>query len=322
MSIPVIDKATVERLLTMPACIDLMAATQASISRGDIELPPRTFVPVAAGSGHFGVMPGELRQAGVFGAKLISLFPENPARGEPTVQGHIALFDRANGTPLALVEAASVTAIRTAAASGAATRQLARRQASTLALLGCGVQAHAHLQAMLAVRDVREVRVWGRSLAKAESFARSRPQREGVSIAAVPHARDAVAGADLVCTVTGSHTPVLEGQWLAPGAHVNLVGAHNAATREADGGVLGKARVFTEITRFALAEAGDLLLAIDEGYFAAADIAGEIGAVIDGKLPGRLRADEITVYKSLGNTAQDLAAAHYVYAQAVGGAAT
>ena len=135
---------------------------------------------------------------------------------------------------------------------------------------------------------------------------------------AVADAAEAVAGADLVCTVTGSHTPILEGDWLAPGAHVNLVGAHNPATREADGRVLERSRVYTEITEFALAEAGDLLLAIEEGHFARTDIVGEIGQAIDGQIPGRSSESEITVYKSLGNTAQDLAAAHYVYAQATG----
>ena len=318
MNIPVIDGETVHRVLTMPACIDLMAATQTAISRGDIALSLRSFVRVAEGSGDFLLMPGELRQAGVFGAKLVSLFPENPARGVPTVQGHIVLFDGANGAPLALVEAGSVTAIRTAAASGAATRQLAKPDASSLVLLGCGAQAATHLEAMLAVRPVREVRVWGRSPERAESFACSRPRPDGVRMTACADASEAVNGADLVCTVTDSHTPILRGEWLAAGAHVNLVGAHKAAAREADGAVMGRARVFTEITEFALAEAGDLLLAIDEGHLSAADIAGEIGEVIDGKVPGRLRADEITVYKSLGNTAQDLAAAHYVYTRVAG----
>ena len=318
MSTLVLDSETVFATLNMPACIDLMAATQVAISRGEIELPLRSMLQVADGGGYFGVMPGEIGSAGVFGAKLVTLFPANPDRGIPAVQGHILLFDRADGAPLALVEASSVTALRTAAASAAATRVLAREDAATLAVLGCGVLAETHLEAMLAVRPVRDVRIWGRNIDKATAFAQSHADEDGAVVRAVADAAEAVAGADLVCTVTGSHTPILEGDWLSPGAHVNLVGAHNPATREADGKVLERGRVYTEITEFALAEAGDLLLAIEEGRFARTDIVGEIGQVIDGQVPGRSSESEITVYKSLGNTAQDLAAAHYVYAQATG----
>jgi len=171
MSVLILDSETTLRNLTMRACIDLMAATQAAISRGDIELPLRSMLQVTDNAGYFGVMPGEIGDFGVFGAKLVTLFPANPALGIPTVQGHILLFNRADGTPLALVEAASVTAVRTAAASGAATRVLARQDAATLAVLGCGVLAETHLDAMLAVRPVRDVRIWGRNFDKAVNFA-------------------------------------------------------------------------------------------------------------------------------------------------------
>lgn len=316
MSIPVLDSDTVFRSLSMPACIDLMAATQAAVSRSEIELPLRSMLAVADGAGYFGVMPGEIGADEVFGAKLVTLFPDNPSRGIPTVQGYILLFNGADGTPLALVEAASVTALRTAAASAAATRVLAREDASTLAVLGCGVLAATHLEAMLAIRPVRDVRIWGRDLEKATAFAERHANPGGARVKAVAVAAEAVADAHLVCTVTGSHTPILQGDWLAPGSHVNLVGAHNPATREADGVVLERGRVYTEITEFALAEAGDLLLAVEEGHFALDDIVGEIGQVIDGSVPGRTDDSEITVYKSLGNTAQDLAAARAVYSRA------
>ncbi len=314
--IPILDRDTVLQTLSMPTCIDLMAATQAAISRGDIELPLRSMLSVSEGAGYFGVMPGEISADEVFGAKLVTLFPDNPSRGIPTVQGYILLFDRADGSPLALVEAASVTALRTAAASGAATRVLAREDASTLAILGCGVLAETHLDAMLAVRSVREVRIWGRNLEKATALAKRHGDHGETRVRAVADAAEAVADAHLICTVTGSHTPILQGDWLAPGAHVNLVGAHNPATREADGVVLARGRVYTEITEFALAEAGDLLLAVEEGHFALDDIVGEIGQAIDGTASGRTGEDEITVYKSLGNTAQDLAAARAVYGRA------
>ena len=316
VNVRVLDSETVFRTLDMPACIDLMAATQAAISRGDIRLPPRSVLQVADSAGYFFVMPGEIGANEMLGAKLVTLFPGNPARGKSTVQGYILLFDRTDGTPVALVEAASVTALRTAAASGAATRLLAREDASVLAILGCGVLAETHLEAMLAVRPVEDVRIWGRNPEKATVFAGRHAGQGGARVRAVADAAEAVADAHLVCTVTGSYTPILQGEWLSPGAHVNLVGAHNPATREADGVVLERGRVYTEITEFALAEAGDILLAIDEGHFARSHIVGEIGQAFDGGIPGRTSNSEITVYKSLGNTAQDLAAAHSVYTRA------
>ncbi len=307
--VPYFDADTVRRVLRMGACIDLMADTQAAISRGEITPPLRSFVPVAGGKGGMGIMPGDAPCA--FGAKLVSLFAGNPARGLPMIQGCILLFDRETGAPAALVEGASVTAIRTAAASGAATRALAREDAAVLALVGYGVQAETHLEAMRCVRPVREVRVWGPSMEKAGRFATAHTD-DDVTVSAVETARDAVSGADLVCGVSAAGEPVIEGRWLAEGCHVNLVGSHSPTTREADGETMGRARVFTEITDFAMKEAGDILLAIQEGCLAEGDLAGEIGAVIDGAIEGRRGEDEITLYKSLGNVAQDLAAAHYI----------
>lgn len=307
--IPYYDADTVRRVLRMDACIDLMADTQAAISRGEIAPPLRSFVPVADGRGGMGIMPGDAPAA--FGAKLVSLFAENPARGLPMIQGCILLFDRETGAPAALVEGASVTAIRTAAASGAATHALAREDACVLALLGYGVQAETHLEAMRCVRPVREVRVWGPSIEKASRFA-ARHADDGVAVTAVETAREAVSGADLVCAVSAASEPIIDGRRLAKGCHVNLVGSHSPTTREADSETMGRARVFTEITAFAMKEAGDILLAIEEGFLTEDNLAGEIGAVIGGAIEGRRSEEEITVYKSLGNVAQDLAAAHYV----------
>ncbi len=307
--IPFIDAPTVRHVLDMSACIDLMAKTQAAISRGEIELPLRSFLPVADGNGAFALMLGEISSA--FGAKLLSLFPGNPGRDLPAIQGCILLFDPETGTPAALVEGGSVTAIRTAAASGAATRALAREDASVLALLGYGVQAETHLEAMRCVRTIREVRVWGPSIEKARRFA-SRHAAEGLAIAAVDTAREAIRGAEIVCGVSSAAEPIVKGRWLAPGCHLNLVGAHTPKTREADGETLRRARVFTEVSRFALQESGDILLAIEEGRLSEGDLCGEIGAVIDGRIKGRRDEREITLYVSLGNTAQDLAAAQFV----------
>ena len=308
-NIPYFDADAVRRLLPMDACIDLMAETQAAISRGEITLPLRTFLPVAEGRGGMGLMPGEIDSA--FGAKLIALYPGNPAKGRPAIQGVIVVFDPATGTPAAIVDGASVTAIRTAAASAAATRALARDDACVLALLGYGVQAETHLEAMRCVRPVHEVRVWGPNLEKARRFAAAHKHGD-LTVTAVDTARKAVNGADLVCAVSAAAKPIIEGRWLSPGCHLNLVGAHSPKTREADGETMARSRIFTEITKFAMAESGEILMAINEGHITETDLCGEIGAVIDSQTEGRRSKNEITLYLSLGNTAQDLAAANLI----------
>ncbi len=308
-SIPFIDASRVRQMLRMDDCINLMADTQRAISRGEIGLPLRSFLPVAEGRGVMGVMPGEIDSA--FGAKLIALYLDNPAEGRPAIQGVIVVFDQATGAPSAIVDGAALTAIRTAAASAAATRALAREDAGILTLLGYGVQAETHLEAMCCVRAVREVRVWGPNFDKAQRFA-ERHSADGRPARAVNSSRDAVAGADLVCAVSAASEPIIKGRWLSPGCHLNLVGAHSPTTREADGETLRRARVFTEITQFAMAESGEIVMAIEEVHIAADDLCGEIGEVIEGRIKGRHSNEEITVYVSLGNTAQDLAAARFL----------
>ncbi len=316
-AIPVFDADAVRKRLPMTACIDLLTDLHRAISRGEVSLPLRHSVslPFApAGSNALLVMPGALADPAVFGAKLLSLYPEN-SQAEPrlpVIQGQVLLFDGSTGSPLALIEAAILTAIRTAAASGAATRALARPDAGHLALLGYGVQAASHLEAMRCVRPLRSVSVWGPDPEKAAAFAAAHSD-DGLPVSSAASAEAAVANADLICAVTASPVPVIEAGWLKAGCHINLVGAHSPTNREADGATLARARVFTEITEFALAEAGDLLLAFSEGALSEADIAGEIGNVFEGTLTGREHDDQITLYKNLGNVAQDLAAAHHVY---------
>lgn len=316
-TLPVFDADQVRERLPMAACIDLLTELHRAISRGEVSLPLRSSVPLPyppSESNALLVMPGALPEPAVFGAKLLSIFPENDRTGTaPVIQGYVLLFDGNNGQPLALIDAGSLTAIRTAAASGAATRALALTEATDLALLGYGVQAASHLEAMCSIRPITRVRVWGPNPDRAAAFAKAQ-STSALEVQPVATAEAAVTGADIICAVTASPTPVIEGRWLAPGCHLNLVGAHTPSTREADGAALARARVFTEITAFALAEAGDLLLAMAEGALTESAIAGEIGAVFEGTLSGRRSAEEITLYKNLGNVAQDLAAAHHVFA--------
>ena len=316
MALDVVTGEAIRSCVSMEACIDLMAATMRSVSRGEATMPPRSIVALGTPGNLLIDMPGATVHPDAFGSKLLSYFPQNTA--SPAIQGVIVLFDAATGRPTAVVDAVSVTALRTAAASGMATRLLAREDAQSLALLGTGVQAEFHLRAMRAVRPITRVFVWGRSYEKAEEFA-TQHCRLGDQFAVTPNARMAVEKADIVCTVTSSPTPVLEGRWLKPGTHLNLVGAFTPTTREADTEAIRRSRFFVEIREFALREAGEILIPIAQGELGADHIAGEIGEVVAGTIAGRTRPDEITAYKSLGNIAQDLATAAYAYQQVANG---
>jgi ornithine cyclodeaminase/alanine dehydrogenase-like protein (mu-crystallin family) len=255
-------------------------------------------------------MPGSVAEPLVYGAKIVSLHPKNPAAGRPAIQGFVALFDHHTGTPFALVDGAEVTRLRTAAVSALATRLLARAGARTLGIFGCGVQASAHLEGISLVRDIQEVVIWGRSYEKARAFA-ERHERTGSRLRAVRSPEEA-AGCDVICVVTGSPEPVIQGKWVRPGAHVNLVGAHAPTTREADTALITRSRLYVDSLESAFSEAGDILIPLKEGAVDRAHVIGEIGAVLLGQVAGRRSPEEVTVYKSLGLVAQDLIAAHAV----------
>jgi len=312
----IINRQEVERLLPMAACIDAMADAMRATSSGAVIMPLRLFTPLADDSGSLGLMPGSALDPPFFGAKVISLRFDNPAKGLPAVQGYVSLFDHESGRPVALIEGASVTAIRTAAASGLATRELAREDARTHGIFGTGVQAVTHIVAIACVRDIREVVVWGRDAHKARRFAERQSERTNLDIRATGDPAEA-AGCDVISTVTAASEPVLKGEWLRPGTHLNLVGVHTPQEREADTRAILRSRVYVDLMESAVNEAGDLLIPIGEGAIDEAHILGEIGQVLAGSVPGRAHDSDITLYKSLGIVAQDLFAAAHVYAQAV-----
>lgn len=312
----IINRQEVERLLPMAACIDAVAEAMRAASGGAVSMPPRLFTPLADDSGSLGLMPGSTLEPPVFGAKVISLRFDNPSKGLPTVQGYVSLFDHDSGRPVALIEGASITAIRTAAASGLATRELARRDARTHGIFGTGVQAVTHIDAIASVRDIDRVVVWGRDAVKARRFAAMQAERAQLDVRATGDPAEA-AGCDVVSTVTAATEPVLMGQWLQPGCHLNLVGVHTPDAREADTRAIERSRVYVDLMESAMNEAGDLLIPIGEGAIDAQHIVGEIGQVLAGDVPGRRGDAEITLYKSLGIVAQDLFTAARVYARAL-----
>jgi thiomorpholine-carboxylate dehydrogenase len=273
--------------------IPAMSRALADLSAGRVLQPVRTILPIADHKGFFGVMPA---YAGALGAKLVTFYPGNS--GVPTHHAVILLFRPETGEPLAIMDGRLITEMRTAAVSAVATQLLARPEATVLALLGAGVQAASHLEAIRLVRPVREVRVW--SPRSASTFA----LRHGVRAAG--SAEEAVRGADLVVVATASQTPVLQGDWLSPGAHVNAVGAVRPDWRELDDAVLARARLFVESREPVRLESGDVM--------AAGDISAELGEVILGARPGRRDPTEVTLFKSVGVAVEDLAAAALVHA--------
>jgi ornithine cyclodeaminase len=307
----ILNAEEVKELLPMGACVDCLQEAMLAASTGKVANPPRLITPLIDNTGFFALMPGSSLEPPVYGAKVVSLHPDNPAAGRPAIQGFVTLFDHRTGAPLVIMEGAEVTAIRTAAASGLATRWLAHKDAKTHGILGTGVQAVTHVDAIDAVRDIEEVVIWGRDAGKAQLLAEAEAQRTGKRVHATASIEEAAA-CDIVSTVTASPDPILKGRFLRPGAHVNLVGAHSPTTREADTDLIQRGRIFVDLMESAKNEAGDLLIPAGEGAFDMEDIRGEIGEVIAGTLEGRTDGREITVYKSLGITAQDLYAAELV----------
>jgi ornithine cyclodeaminase len=275
---------------------------------------------VPGASGFLGLMPGYIApregKEGALGMKAVSVFPGNAKRGIDTHQGAVLLFEADTGRLSALMDGAAITAIRTAAVSGVATDQLARPDSSELAILGAGVQARTHIEAVAAVRPLRRVRIWSRNSGRAAALASELGPRFPFSIEPVPSAQDAVRNADIVATVTASPEPILERGWLKEGVHINAVGSSIPTSREIDTATMAAARLFVDRRESALAEAGDLLIPILEGAVKGDHVQAELGEVIIGKIAGRRSPRELTLFKSLGIAVEDVASAAYVVRRA------
>jgi ornithine cyclodeaminase len=310
----VISGADVRRLLPMIDCIPLVEKVMRTVSRGGALLPLRIGVSPPGTQNKLVTMPGYVDEPSSMGAKVIAVYPGNAKRGLSSHTGVVVLFDVREGVPVAMIDAASITGMRTAAASAVATRALSPDDACDLAIIGTGEQAAAHLHSISLVRRLRTVRVWGRSRDNARAFAEREASSVDARIEVCETVREALVGADLVCTTTSSREPIVQGAWIARGAHVNLVGASIAAAREVDDALVRQSSFFVDYRPSALAQAGELLGAM--GADSANHIRGEIGEVLNGSVPGRTDEFEITVYKSLGIAAQDLATAQEVYERA------
>jgi ornithine cyclodeaminase len=308
MSVRILDEHDVRRLLPMSECIDVMAEALASLARDELHNPLRFVVRPPGEQTLMGLMPAHRSSPSpLYSLKTVVIAPSNAARGLDLHQGFVALFDGETGETRALMNAGGITAVRTAAVSGVATRLLAREDARTLAILGAGIQAKAHLEAMRAVRDFDRVLVWSRTPGRAAEL-------DGVEEAETAEA--AVQDADVVVTATSAPEPILFHEWLKEGAHVNAAGSSIPTTRELDTATMAAASLFVDRRESTLNEAGDYLLPMREGAIGPEHIRGELGEILVGAVPGRTSEDELTVFKSLGLAVEDLAAAEYVLRRA------
>jgi len=293
MKVLVLSEHDVEHLLTMEACIEVMADALAALSRGEVHNPLRMPIRAPGAPGLLGLMPAwRAGETPYYALKEVCVFPENPKRGLDTHLGAVILHSGETGEPLAFMNASAITAIRTAAVSALATRLLAREDAAVLAIIGTGVQGKSHRAAIPLVRNIREIRMCGR----------------GDSV------QEAVRGADIVVTATNSREPILRREWLSPGTHINAVGSSIAAARELDSATVAASSLFVDRRESTLNESGDYLFALREGVIAGPEhIRAELGEILTGAAPGRTSDDEITLFKSLGLAVEDLAAASFLY---------
>ncbi len=316
MKVLIANQELVSTLMPMDECIDAMENALRLLAEGDALLPLRTMMVLPDGESLLGLMPSYLGGIQSVGVKVIAAFPGNYGSEYDTHQGVVLLFDTDKGLLRAIVDGTAITALRTAAVSGVATRLLARPEAGDLAIIGAGTQARSHLEAILSVRDIQRVRVHSLPHEGAHQFARRESERHNIEIEVMESALDAVDGADIICTVTTAKEPVLKGEWISPGTHINAVGAFTPSTREIDTATMVKARFYVDRRESALNEAGEFLIPKGEGAIGDDHIVGEIGEVLLGKVPARENAKEITLFKSLGIAVEDLASAHHIYTKA------
>ena len=307
----VLSERDVQRLLDMESCVEAMTEVLTSLARGELYQPLRFVSRPPDASNLIGLMPAYRGGASpAWALKEIVVTPDNPTRGLDAHQGGVLLHDGTTGELVALLNASPITAIRTAAVSAVATRALARADAKRVAIIGAGVQARSHVDAMRVALDDPEIRIYARRNDAAETLASE------VGALASPSPDAALFGVEVVCTTTSSREPVLEHRWLAPGAHVNAVGSSIPTARELDTETMSKASLFVDRRESTLNEAGDYLIPAAEGVFGPEHIKAELGEVLAGLAPGRTDEEELTVFKSLGIAVEDLAAADLLVSRA------
>lgn len=305
----ILNQSALAEVLSHEDCIAALVPAMKSVSAGDVEMPLRQYLQIPETAGKFTVMPGYLGDPRCFGVKLVSKYPRETDSPYGSHVGAVMLFDAEMGIPIALMDGSELTAIRTAAASALATKVLARPDSTVLTILGTGLQALHHALAIATVRPLSQVRIWGRNPAHAQTLCSRIDLPDHIQVHATESLPDAVAGADIVCTTTSAKNPILFGSQLETGQHLNLVGAAIQEAAEVDTEVVKRGRYFVDSRTSARAQAGELAAVLAEGIAESNVIIGELGELLSNSVSGRSSDSDITIYKSLGVAAQDLAAA-------------
>jgi ornithine cyclodeaminase len=316
-----ISKEKVASLLPMQECITLMEDMFRSLAKGECLQPLRSLMWLPDKSGLLGMMPAFAAGPAIMGIKVISVFHGNKEAGYPSHQGVVILFDAKRGEPLMIFDAAEITAIRTAGASALATRLLSRENSEVLAIIGSGEQAARHIEAILLIRRIRQINCWGRNKINVSEFAKSMFNKYNIPVNYYAHAQEAIRDADIICTVTASKEPVISGEWIPNGAHINAVGACTPNARELDTTAILRSKLFTDSYESLYHESGDFLIPKMEGAVTNDAVKGELGEVITGSKTGRESAGEITLFKSLGIATEDLFSAWHIYQKLFSGRA-
>lgn len=305
----IVESAEVRQRLTMPVCIELMRTALKELEEGRFTQPVRS-IALLPGGEKFGFMPAWLGDC--FGAKVLSAFPQNAGTAYPSHIGYVMLFEAEHGSFLGMADASVITEVRTGAVSGVATELLARPDAHRLAIIGAGAQGRSHLAAMTAVRDIRSVAVYDQNPQAAQRYCTEMSAQYGIPVTAASCAQEAVEGADIICTLTPSKDPYLEADWIAPGAHINAVGAFTPTTREVSSAVVARARLYADQVEAMRKECGEYLIPLQEGVIGPEHIVGSLGDVLLGRAPGRTDSQEVTLFDALGLAVEDVMCARYL----------
>jgi|LGOV01.1.fsa_nt_gb ornithine cyclodeaminase len=311
----VIGKEEVRELLSMKECIGLMKETLMDLNDGKASMSLRSANKLA-GDDFYLLMPAYLNEKGYFGVKLITIFPSNHGRNLPSHQGVVLLFSAEDGKERASIDCISITALRTASVTAVATDLLAKKDAKTMGFLGAGVQARNHVESLLLVRDIEEIKVWDLYPSAAEKFADEMSEKYNVKVTVCETAEEVVSNSEIITTVTLAKEPVLNGEWLKPGTHINAIGASAKAYREIDSSAVAKARLYVDKKESCTGESSDYLVPLSEGAIEDDHIVAEIGDILLNKAEGRKTDTEITMFEGMGLAVEDIASAAYIYQKA------
>lgn len=303
-------------LLSMKEAIDVVEEAFRQLATGTIQMPLRSRLEIREHEGWVAVMPALIERTGAIGLKVVSTYPANPTRHNlPTTLATILMVDAATGAVSTIMDGAFITALRTGAVSGIATKYLARQDSRVAAILGSGVQAETQLAAIVAVREIEKARVYDTVVSRREDYAQRMSRELGIDVAPSSTAEEAVKNADIIATATTARSPVIHVEWIQAGTHINSIGAPSPDARELDDGTIRKSRITVDLREAALKETGDLVVPILKGIISAADIA-ELGEIVTGKESGRIDSDETTIFKSVGLAMEDVAVAQEAYQKA------